>query len=66
MLTLPEAGFAERNERIVACSDLLVACPRDTPARSPRSGTWQTVRMARAAGLETFVVWTDGRVEALR
>lgn len=45
------SSYADRNERIVAICDFLVALPEhdeDHP-RSARSGTWQTVRMARRA-----------------
>lgn len=36
-----------RNEDIVAACDVLIAAP-DTPGERTRSGTWATVRMARA------------------
>ncbi len=40
--------YLKRNEEIVAESDLVVACPA-TPGEVLRSGTWATVRRARAA-----------------
>lgn len=36
-----------RNEDIVAACDVLIAAP-DTPGERTRSGTWATVRLARA------------------
>lgn len=44
--------YRARNQRLVALADELVAVPRfaeDNP-RSYRSGTWQTVRIARGLG----------------
>jgi len=53
----PSTTYADRNRRIVEHSDVLVAFPahpEDDP-RSRRSGTWQTIRMARQAALEVRV-----------
>jgi hypothetical protein len=43
----------DRNQAIVCISDVLLAAPRfpENDVRSKRSGTWQTVRMARDEGL---------------
>lgn len=54
----PGTTYRERNWRIIEHSDVLVAFPaypEDDP-RSARSGTWQTIRMARREGLETITV----------
>lgn len=48
----PGTTYADRNQRIVAESDAVFGFPvhlEDDP-RSRRSGTWQTIRMARRAG----------------
>lgn len=48
----PGTTYRDRNVRIVAQSDRLIAFPdhaEDAP-ESRRSGTWQTVRLARKAG----------------
>jgi hypothetical protein len=48
----PGTSYAYRNARLVAEADAVFgfpAYPEDDP-RSARSGTWQTARMARAAG----------------
>jgi predicted Rossmann fold nucleotide-binding protein DprA/Smf involved in DNA uptake len=53
----PNTTYKDRNQRIVDHSNVLVAFPahsEDDP-RSKRSGTWQTIRMARRAGLEVLV-----------
>jgi len=50
-------SYKDRNQRIVAHSDVLMAFPAypEHHPHSARSGTWQTVRMARRAGLEVLV-----------
>ena len=53
--------YKDRNLRIVEHSDVLVAFPahpEDDP-RSRRSGTWQTVRMARQRGIVVIVTVLD-------
>jgi len=58
---MPGMSYADRNQRIVQHSDVLVAFPAypETDPRSKRSGTWQTVRMARRAGLDVLVTVLD-------
>jgi hypothetical protein len=48
----PGSSYASRNAAIVARSDALYGFPEypENDPRSRRSGTWQTLRMARAAG----------------
>lgn len=53
LIFMPEGtSYEQRNQEIVDYSDKIVGIPeypeRDT--RSLRSGTWQTIRMARRAG----------------
>jgi len=65
----PGSSYRDRNRRIVGHSDVLVAFPawpEDDP-RSARSGTWQTVRLARRAGVDTRVfVLSDRTAGTLR
>ncbi len=50
--------YKDRNQRIVDCSDILLAFPAyaENDPKSSRSGTWQTIRMARRAGLEVRTI----------
>lgn len=54
----PEFYFGVRNQDIVDESAILVAAPQfpENHVNSKRSGTWQTVRMARKAYRPIFVV----------
>jgi len=47
------SGYKRRNQRIVDLSNRLIAFPmyREDHAQSRRSGTWQTIRMGRRAGI---------------
>jgi len=56
--------YRERNRDIVNASDVLIACPAfpEDDRRSQRSGTWQTVRMARDRGIRIVYAWPDGSV----
>ena len=53
----PTKSYMKRNEDIVACTTLLIAAPRSTEKKSPRSGTWATIRRANAALL---IIWPEG------
>jgi len=53
----------DRNKDIVRASDLLIAAPKLPPAESPRSGTWQTVRLMLSFKKPVTVVWPDGSVQ---
>lgn len=55
----PPLPFLQRNRRIVAETDLLVACPAEA-FEVIRSGTWTTIRYARAAKRPVVVVSRDG------
>jgi hypothetical protein len=58
--------FKIRNLDIVQESELLIAAPAGPERRASgalaRSGTWQTVRMARRKGIPIFIVDTDGNI----
>ena len=56
--------YLTRNRNIVACSDMLIACPRG-PERQRGSGTWYTIRRAAEKGIQITIVWPDGTVEEL-
>ena len=49
-----------RNQAIVDCSDVVVACPKSPHA--DRSGTWRTLRMARNGAADYIAIWPDGGV----
>lgn len=48
----PGSTYEDRNQRIVDMSNRIYGYPRfpENDPRSRRSGTWQTIRMARRAG----------------
>lgn len=59
---MPEGtSYRDRNERILHYTDKLVAVAEhpEIHARSIRSGTWMTVRIARRLGLpiQEFIIW---------
>ena len=56
----------DRNRDIVRSSELLYAAPKTTPAESPRSGTWQTVRLMLSFQKPVTVIWPDGTVQPWR
>lgn len=59
----PKTHFA-RNRDIVACCDVLIACPPCKPL--PESGgTAYTVGHARKVGKPVWLIWPDGNVEEL-
>jgi hypothetical protein len=49
----------ERNQKIVDDCDVLIACPA-TEEEQMRSGTWATIRMARAANKQILIAYPDG------
>lgn len=54
----PALPYLERNRAIVDASSVLVACPDGS--ERVRSGTWSTVRYARAQGVQVVVIRVDG------
>ncbi len=58
----PRKLYNERNRDIVNESDLLIACPAypENDKRSQRSGTWQTVRIARNIDRPVICIMADG------
>ncbi len=59
----PPRPYLDRNRDIAQRRDLLVACPKEEEGEVIRSGTWSTVRYARAAGVPVVVVRPSGRVD---
>lgn len=55
--------FMARNKDVVDGSDYLVAAPAVPEAEARQSGTWRTVRYARAAKVPITIIWPDGTVE---
>jgi hypothetical protein len=61
----PAESPLTRNTKIVADSDVLVACPHEhTPQR--KGGTWHTIRLAQEKRIPVAVIWPDGEVEEYR
>jgi hypothetical protein len=57
-------SYTLRNMAIVGDSDWLVAAPA-TPYELIRSGTWQTLRIARQRRLHTILIVPDGSARAV-
>ena len=62
-VTHPAAGYLARNIAIVKATVVLVACPREEVGEERRSGTWHTIRRARALRRPVAIVRPSGRVE---
>lgn len=58
----PEKSYKDRNQAIVNEVEYLIAGPQygEHDQRSQRSGTWQTVRMARDLDLPITIIMPDG------
>lgn len=56
--------YLERDRHIVENASVLIAAPREATEPPPRrgQGTWYTVRYARKAGVERYIVWPNGEV----
>jgi hypothetical protein len=61
---LKAKSYADRNQDIVDGCEKLIAAPLypEDDSRSARSGTWMTVRKARAAGRLVVIVKNDGEI----
>lgn len=61
-LVLPALPYAERNRAIVEVSGVILACPEypEHDPRSLRSGTWQTIRIAKRAHIPVIVIPPSG------
>lgn len=57
---VPGRPYLQRNQHIVEWSDMLFACPAGEEKQ--RSGTWSTVRKARALGKDHMIIMPDGSV----
>lgn len=56
--------YGERNHDIIRAVNLLIACPLhpEHDPRSARSGTWQTVRLARRSRVPAIIISSNGHV----
>lgn len=56
--------YMQRNAAIVEAADVLLAAPSSHASRpaAQRSGTWATVRRARAQRVPVVMIWPDGTV----
>lgn len=54
--TLPSKPPLERNKDIVDMCDILIAVPIDPEVEEQRSGTWATIRIARAKGKKIIMI----------
>jgi hypothetical protein len=63
-ISLPPKPYLDRNKDIVNESEMLIATPKGNKEEL-RSGTWSTVRYARKCGKRVYIVYPDGRIEAL-
>ncbi len=53
----PEQSYKDRNQAIVNCCDVLIACPlKSAPEDDPMSGTWSTVRKAQKAKKPVVII----------
>lgn len=57
--TMTPAPYLNRNAAIVTSTEALIATPGETTEQR-RSGTWATIRRARALRRPTTIVWPDG------
>jgi len=55
------APYLVRNRAIVDATDELIACPGKMQ-ENVRSGTWATIRHARATGKPITIIWPTGEV----
>lgn len=55
LIEKPDAYYA-RNRAIAEECDVLVAVPKKPESQDLRSGTWQTVRMARQLGKKVYII----------
>lgn len=55
----PPLPYLDRNQAIIDTSTLLIACPAEHQERL-RSGTWATVRRARAKGIKIVFLYPQG------
>lgn len=56
--------YSARNREIASWADILLACPQapEDDRLSQRSGTWQTVRMARDQLIPVTIIMPDGSI----
>lgn len=59
----PARPYLTRNREIVMTSEVMICCPKEAETR--RSGTWATIRKARAEKKKGWIVWPNGEIEKL-
>lgn len=57
----PPYHYLTRNQHIVDHSEVLIAAPWEEQEQR-RSGTWSTVRRARAKGIKVYLVFPSGHI----
>lgn len=62
VMMLPPKPYLERNDDIIKFSKIMIATPGEYIEKK-RSGTWYTIRHARKARREIFIVFPDGLVK---
>lgn len=63
--TRPPKDYLARNSDIAAVADVVVATPKESE-EAHWSGTWSTVRRARARKRPLILIWPDGRIDLER
>lgn len=58
---LPPKEYLARNHDIVNCSQVLIACPKESQ-EVVRSGTWSTIRYARKMKKDIIIIYFDGTI----
>jgi hypothetical protein len=56
------ADYLTRDRHMVDCSELIIGTPQ-TYEEQTRSGTWATLRYAKALRLERIIIFPDGSVD---
>jgi len=57
--------YLSRNKDIVNKSEIIIAAPETVEEKSPRSGTWYTIRYAKGLNKSGTIIWPDGSTELL-
>lgn len=60
-----EKPYLDRNKDIVDDSNILIVCP-NTNTEVLRSGTWATYRYAKKRNKNIFIIYPNGKFEAIK